>query len=151
MMETQHKKEAEELRGAKGKLQRIVERMNSAKGSKSFVENMKMWDGGEMQFHFTKSRGEASWTKFIEEFYTSYRKSIMRNTKHASLINSSRTNITSDLASIFRIARDHLKDNEVVKEPNSKLISLKQLKEVICPLTVVPERAAGLSEAKRIS
>lgn len=112
---------------------------------------MKMWDGGEMQFHFTKSKGEASWTKFIEEFYTSYRKNIMRNTKHASLISSSKTNLTPDLASIFRTARDHLKDSEVIKEPSNKLISLKQLKEVICLLTVVPERAARLSEAERVS
>jgi len=130
-MEPRCKKEAEEVKRVKRKkFYHTLGNSNSAKNPRSFIDNMKIWDGGDMQFHFTKSKDEPTWTKFIEEFYTSYKKNIIKNTKYAPLTNTSKAGLTTDLASIFRIARDHLKDSHFASEPKDKLISLKQLKEV---------------------
>jgi 3-methyladenine DNA glycosylase AlkD len=130
-MEVQYKKEVEEAKRVGGKkMYQTLENLNSGKSSRSFIDNMKIWDGGDMQFHFVKSKGEPAWTKFIEEFYTLYRKNIIKNTKYAPLTNTSKLGLTTDLASIFRIAHDHLKDSYFTSESNDKLISLKHFKEV---------------------
>eukprot|EP00826_Nyctotherus_ovalis_P040799 TRINITY_DN4049_c0_g2_i4.p1 TRINITY_DN4049_c0_g2~~TRINITY_DN4049_c0_g2_i4.p1 ORF type:complete len:177 (+),score=37.42 TRINITY_DN4049_c0_g2_i4:649-1179(+) len=128
MMESHQRKEPEDAKKTQGRNERLlcqtVDTLDSSKESRSFVDSMKVWDGGEMQFHFKKSKGQELWTRFIEEFYTSYKKSM---TKHASHFSLSRANLTSSLPSIFRIARDHLADTH----SNAKLISLKQLKEYL--------------------
>lgn len=88
---------------------------------------------------------ESSWTRRAEDLYKVRRREVLRNSKRAAQGKPSLRR--GSLASIFRVAREHLKG---ASNAAGKIISLQQLKEVDLGATVVLGREEGVPDEERV-
>lgn len=84
-----------------------------------------------------------AWTKQTEQVYNNYKKELVKSYKDKTHHRYSKCILTTDLASIFRMTRDRLKERA---KGNNSLISLKELQKVTDELSIVFKREEILSE-----
>jgi hypothetical protein len=121
------------LKPYKGEVREVKKVANSTlkniENSRILSGDASVWNDENIGFQTNQGLLKSEWTKQTEEVYNGYKKELAKSHKDKTHHRYSKHILTTDLASTFRITRDHLKLKTKISP--STIISLKDMQKVI--------------------